>query len=113
MPLPDSSIEAISVHTIYFWSSLEDGMLQFARVMRPEGRLVIGFLPKEHMDAMGMPQAIFTPRDPEQVLLAMRAAGLRDGQIRQPDGRRWLAATAVKPGWSQLLFGTGFPVYCC
>jgi len=95
IPLPDASIDkAITVHTVYFWRSLDEGMGQFARVLRPQGRLVIGFLPKKHMDDMNMPAEIFTPREPEDIVLSLRRAGFDDIELRRPDASRWLAATA-------------------
>jgi ubiquinone/menaquinone biosynthesis C-methylase UbiE len=98
LPLADAAVDkAITVHTVYFWQGLREGMTQFARVLRPGGRLVIGFLPKEHMDLMHMPAEVFTPREPEEIVSSLRAAGFTDIQLRQPETARWLAATAILP----------------
>jgi ubiquinone/menaquinone biosynthesis C-methylase UbiE len=97
IPLPDASVDkAITVHTVYFWPTLEDGLAEFARVLRPSGRLVIGFLPKEHMDTMDMPPSIFTPRQPDDVAEAMGRSGFEAIELQRPDDSRWLTATALK-----------------
>lgn len=97
IPLPDASIDkAITVHTVYFWPTLDVGMVEFARVLRPGGRLVIGFLPKEHMDTMNMPREIFTPRQPDDIVRALRRSGFADIELRRPDAARWMAATSIR-----------------
>ena len=98
LPLEDAAIDkAITVNTIYFWRSLAEGFAEIGRVMRPGGRVVVGFLPAEHMAKMNMPADIFTVRTPEAVIEALTAAGFRDAQIRRPDpDTAWAAATAVR-----------------
>lgn len=44
LPFADASFDcACSVHTIYFWPDLNHGLRELARVIRPGGRLVLGF----------------------------------------------------------------------
>ena len=51
LPLPDATFDkALSVHTVYFWQSLREGSAELVRVLRPGGRVVLGFLPKAHMN---------------------------------------------------------------
>ena len=98
LPLPDASFtKALSVHTLYFWQSLEAGAAELARILRPGGRTVLGFLPKAHMDRMKMPPDIFTPREPDEVLVALREAGFSDTELRTPAQRsKWVVATGVR-----------------
>ncbi|MGX8008902.1 class I SAM-dependent methyltransferase [Mesorhizobium sp. ORM8.1] len=68
LPLPDAAFDkALSVHTVYFWQSLGAGSAELARV-QARRRVVLGFLPKAHMDRMNMPPDIFTPREPHEVI---------------------------------------------
>lgn len=47
-----------SDHTVYFWQTLGSGSAELARVLKPGGRVVLGFLPKAHMDRLDMPTDI-------------------------------------------------------
>lgn len=97
LPVADGRFnKAISVNTIYFWKSLTAGFDELYRVLSPGGRVVIGFLPKEHMDKMNMPKDIFISRTSEEVIAAMGNAGLRDARIEQRDGAKWRLAVATR-----------------
>lgn len=78
LPFPAGAFDkACTVNTVYFWPSLEAGFAELARVLRPGGRVVVGFLPKPHMDRMGMPADVFAPRTPEELVAASSASGSR------------------------------------
>jgi arsenite methyltransferase len=64
-----------TVNTIYFWRSLDAAFAEIHRVLSPGGRVVVGFVPKERMERMGMPVDIFTARDPDDVIAALGKAG--------------------------------------
>jgi arsenite methyltransferase len=74
-----------TVNTVYFWTSLEAGFAEIYRVLKPTGRTAVGFLPKERMDRMGMPNDIFTTRAPLEVVGAMTKAGFRNVLIARPE----------------------------
>ncbi|MBZ9683862.1 class I SAM-dependent methyltransferase [Mesorhizobium sp. B2-5-9] len=98
LPLRDSTFDkTLSVHTVYFWQSLEAGSAELARVLVPGGRIVLGFLPKVHMDRLNMPADIFTPRDPDDVIAALRNAGFKEFEIRRPTSETArIVATAIR-----------------
>jgi arsenite methyltransferase len=98
LPLPDATFDkALSVHTVYFWQNLRAGTAEFARVLRPGGRVVLGFLPKAHMDRMNMPADIFTVREPDEVVAALQDAGFGDTEVRRPSPETaWLVVTGVR-----------------
>jgi ubiquinone/menaquinone biosynthesis C-methylase UbiE len=79
-----SFTKACTVNTVYFWKTLEAAFREIHRVLRPGGRLVVGFLPKEHMDRMNMPADIFTTRTPQEVIDAMTKAGFTGIRIERP-----------------------------
>lgn len=74
-----------TVNTVYFWTSLEAGFAEIYRVLKPRGRIAVGFLPKERMDRMGMPEDIFTTRAPSEVVGALAKAGFSDVLIARPE----------------------------
>jgi arsenite methyltransferase len=100
LPLPPSSFDKVlTVNTVYFWASLEEGARELSRVLRPGGRVVIGFVPKSVMDRMNMPPDIFSPREPEEIVAALRGAGFTVAKIVVPNGpdRAMLAVGETSP----------------
>ena len=49
------------------------------------GRVVVGFLPKDRMDRLGMPTDIFTSRAPDDVIAALTKAGFSDVRLERPE----------------------------
>jgi arsenite methyltransferase len=74
-----------TVNTVYFWASLDTGFAEIHRVLKPLGRVVVGFLPKERMDHMGMPEDIFTTRAPRDVVESLIKTGFGDTRIERPE----------------------------
>ena len=86
-----------TVNTVYFWSSLEAGFAEIYRVLKPRGRVAVGFLPKERMDRMGMPEDIFTGRAPLEVVGALTRAKFRDVLIARPEAHTpWNVVVATR-----------------
>ena len=73
-----------TVNTIYFWKSLGAGFVEIRRVLSQNGRLVVGFLPKDRMKRSGMPTTIFTLREPDEVMSALTSAGFKNVRIERP-----------------------------
>ena len=97
LPFADGSFsKAITVHTVYFWTSLERGFGELYRCLKPNGVMVVGFVPKAQMDRMGMPADLFTPREPEGLLEAALEAGF-SVEARRTDGSEpWMALIGHK-----------------
>ena len=74
----------VTVNTIYFWNSLDVGFRELRRVLALGGQVAVGFLPREGMERMGNPTDIFTLREPDEVIEALRRAGFEDVRAERP-----------------------------
>jgi SAM-dependent methyltransferase len=72
-----------TVNTVYFWPSLDAGFAEICRVLSPGGRLAVGFLPKDRMDAMRLPADIFTTRAPDDVVAALGRSAFGDVRVER------------------------------
>lgn len=98
LPFEDSRFTKVAtVHTVYFWTSLERGFAEIHRTLRPGGLLAVGFMPKERMDQMGMPADIFSSRDPQRLGAAASGAGFDVELVAGPPPAPWLVMLCRKP----------------
>lgn len=90
-PYPDRAFDAaLSMHTVYFWSAPQTHLAEIRRVLRPAGRLVLGFRPAEDPAfASAVPPEIYAIRPEAEVVEAVRQAGFRGAAVvRQAFGAR-------------------------
>ena len=86
-----------TVNTVYFWRSLDAGFAEIHRVLAPDGRVVVGFLPREWMDREGYPSDIFTSRSPDEVIAALTRAGFEQVRVERPEPTtRWNVVIATR-----------------
>lgn len=77
LPFGDETFDKVySVHTIYFWSSLEQPLREVLRLLRPTGRFVLGFRPHEDSNAVAsFPASIYRFRTVAEVQAALQLSG--------------------------------------
>ena len=79
LPVADDSLDtAITVNTVYFLDEVEPAFREFARVLRPGGRLVVGIGDPDEMGHMPVTAHGFRLRPVPVLLEAMSGAGLLD-----------------------------------
>jgi arsenite methyltransferase len=83
LPFGDGEFDAvISTNTIYFWPELEPAFAELRRVLRPSGRLVVGFSGAEKMrDFSQITRHGFQLHDDAAVVAAAVTAGFPRPEI--------------------------------
>jgi SAM-dependent methyltransferase len=83
IPLPDRCVDkAASVNTVYFWPALAPVMAELARVLRPGGRLVLGFQTAAAVRAWPGHVHGFRAWEDAAIAQAVEAAGFAIREIR-------------------------------
>ncbi len=77
IPEPDDSFDKVfSVHTLYFWPDLDQGLREIHRVLRPGGELVLAFHSAETPDIVAsLPSTVYDLRRDEEVADALERTG--------------------------------------
>ena len=89
MPFPGASFDkAATLNTVYFWPDLAAGLRELARVVRPGGRLVLGFASSDDMRARGLQRSGFQLYSREELSVAVAEAGFRPGTLASGSTRR-------------------------
>lgn len=84
LPFADAEFDrACSVHTVYFWSDLEAGLAEFARVLKPGARLVLGFSSPDGLEQDGWVERGFRAYTGDEIAAACEAQGFGRLELRQ------------------------------
>jgi ubiquinone/menaquinone biosynthesis C-methylase UbiE len=97
MPYPAERFDrALSVHTLYFWSSLAETLREICRVMRPGGRLVLGFRSSED-DSMvrNFPRSVYRFYRSDKVERSLEETGFQDIRLERSTSAGKAVAFAV------------------
>jgi len=89
LPFDDASFDkACSVNTTYFWPDLPAGLLELRRVLRPAGRLVLGFVSADDMVRDGLDRHGFACHSAEQLTASATAASFHVRRMRSGSDSR-------------------------
>ena len=89
LPFADATFDcAYSVHTIYFWPDLHRGLAELGRVIKPGGKLVLGFSGELELRQGGRVEYGFKAFSNQQITDAYRANGFEPGRRNQIEHNR-------------------------
>ena len=75
LPYADASFDKVcATHTLYFWTDFERVARELARVLKPDGRLVLGFRDDGDMKN-ALPSSVYTFRSPYAVRATLQQPG--------------------------------------
>lgn len=78
IPHADASFDkAFSVHTLYFWPRLDDGLRELRRVLRPGGALLLAFRERDPAAVAELPASVYTLRSVDEVVNGLVAVGFQ------------------------------------
>jgi SAM-dependent methyltransferase len=87
IPYPDETFDRlVTVHTIYFWDDPRRHLRELRRVLRPGGRIVLGFHAKGTAAAASFPPNVYRFHSASDVEGMLREAGFRDVDCGQLAG---------------------------
>jgi SAM-dependent methyltransferase len=84
IPYDDASFDRIcSVHTVYFWREPQRDFAEIRRVLRPDGKLVLGFRAKDDAERAGKyPAQVYRFYDDAELRALAESAGLRNVEFQ-------------------------------
>jgi arsenite methyltransferase len=89
LPCGDGEFDkACTVNTTYFWPDLAAGLSELRRVLRPGGRLVVGFVSPDDIVRDGLHRHGFARHSTEELTIALRVASFSVGQLRSGSDSR-------------------------
>ncbi len=63
LPYPDSRFDAaLAVHVLYFWKDAITDLREIRRVLRPDGRLLLGYRPRDAEALAALPATVYCLR---------------------------------------------------
>jgi ubiquinone/menaquinone biosynthesis C-methylase UbiE len=96
LPWSDATFDGVfAVHTIYFWRHPERDLAEIRRVLRPGGRLLLGFRERTPEVEAALPAEIYHLRSADEVAALLRAAELVPSLSHSLAPGLWVAQARV------------------
>ena len=84
-----------STNTLYFWKEPEDYFSEMFRVLRPGGKVVIGFRDDEQMCNLDLSKDIFSSFSKKDMVNLLLNVGFIDAQVKEKNGVPFVSLCGV------------------
>lgn len=96
LPFKDNVFDKLcSTNTLYFWENPEIYFSEIFRVIRPGGKVVIGFRDNQQMSELNISKDIFRLFSKNDVINLLSEAGFKGAQIKEKDGASFVSYCGV------------------
>lgn len=96
LPFEGNSFDKIcSANTIYFWKQPKDNLSEIFRVLKPGGKIVIGFRDNKQMDVLNLSEDIFTTYSQDEVANLLSSIGFSQVHITEKPGIPYVSYCAI------------------
>jgi SAM-dependent methyltransferase len=76
LPYADARFDAaLAVHVVYFWRDPAADLREIFRTLRPGGRLLLGYRPRDARSLAELPASVYALRSPEEIEALLAAGG--------------------------------------
>jgi ubiquinone/menaquinone biosynthesis C-methylase UbiE len=84
-----------STNTLYFWKTPQNYFAEMYRVIKPGGKIVIGFRDDKQASTLNLSDDIFNLYSQDDVINLLSAAGFGDAHVREKDGVPFVSYCAI------------------
>lgn len=96
LPFADNSFHKLcSVNTLYFWEQPEKYLREMLRVLKPQGKIVIGFRDDQQTSRLNFNEEIFSSYSQAEVVNLLLAAGFANAYSAGKDGKPFFSFCAI------------------
>jgi ubiquinone/menaquinone biosynthesis C-methylase UbiE len=96
LPFDNESFNKLcTVNTLYFWKEPDEYFNEMFRVIKPKGKIVIGFRDNKQMSTLNLSKDIFSSYSQEEVVKLLSDAGFYGTHIKEKEGVPFVSYCAI------------------